>query len=100
MATSENLARSYRATKIDDNLSLHINIRFLFHLFIGISVLVSTYLNVTSSIAAAEYRIASVESRVADLEARHNAEIIEMKEELKWYKKDLNPLNWRKKKNK
>ena len=96
------LARSYRVAKVDDNLSVNINIRWIFHLILATATLVSTFLHLQSRIGSTERRIAEIEHRVIDLEAKHEAEIIQMQEKLRWYEKELNmnPVNWLKKRKK
>lgn len=87
-------ARSYKAGIVDDNLSLHINAKWLLQGIILIAGLVYTYNEITQSITDNDRRIGELEQRVADLKSIHDAE---MKEIEAWYKKsleiDLNPLN-------
>ena len=96
------LARSYNVAKIDDNLSVNINIRWVFHLVIATATLVSTVLHLQSRISESERSFIELEQRVVNLEAKHEAEIIQMQEKLKWYEKELNmnPVNWLRKKKK
>ena len=87
-------ARSYKAGIVDDNLSLHINAKWLLQGIVLIAGLVYTYNEITQSIRDNDRRIDELEQRVADLKSIHDAE---MKEIEAWYKKkvqiDLNPLN-------
>jgi len=79
--------RSYHMEKISDNMSLHVNLRFLFHLVAGAAAVIGAWMSLQNSIRANEYNITELKSRVIALEQKHQAEIEVMQEELKWYQR-------------
>ncbi len=93
---NDNLARSYKVDRIDDNFSVHLNIKWLIQLLMLTATLVYTYVNITTQLENIERELEQVNSRVAKLEAKHEAEMDEIQ---KWYKQslELNPLKWGKK---
>ncbi len=87
-------ARSYKAGIVDDNLSLHINAKWLLQGVVLIAGLVYTYNQITQSIRDNDRRIDDLEQRLDDLKSIHDAEIEEIQA---WYRQslevDLNTLN-------
>jgi cell division protein FtsL len=78
-------SRSYKTGLVDDNLSIHLNIKWLIQLCVAVSGVVYGYLQITNRIIIEEEKKLSA-----------------MEEQLDWYKKELNlnPLSWGKKKRK
>ena len=99
-------ARSYRASVIDDNLSLHINAKWAGQVLILVAGLVYSYLQVENRIKELERRVELADTEIEELVSKHIAEeevkIAQMEEQLDWYQKELNlnPLSWGKKKRK
>ena len=82
--------------RIDDNFSVHLNIKWLIQLLMLTGTLVYTYVNITTQLENIGRELEQVNNRVAKLEAKHEAEMEEIE---KWYKQslELNPLKWGKK---
>jgi uncharacterized coiled-coil protein SlyX len=97
-------ARSYRGTVVDDNMVLSFNIKWLGQICILVGGLVFGYWNVLNRLEKLEYRMAESDQQIEELVEKHIQEeqvrYDKMEEELKWYQKNINPLSWRKKKNK
>jgi uncharacterized coiled-coil protein SlyX len=103
---SPQTARSIKSGLVDDNWSLHINIRWLLQLCLAISAIVYGYLEITNRIAELERRMELADTNIEDLVSKHIAQeevkITKMQEQLEWYQTELNlnPLSWGKKKRK
>lgn len=98
-------ARSFKSGLVDDNLSFHINIKWLLQIFTAIGIVVYGYLQIENRIADLESRMEFANTQIEDLVSKHiaeeNAKMTALEEQLKWYQKELNlnPLSkWRKKK--
>ena len=91
--SNENLARSYKVNRIDDNFSVHLNIKWLIQLLVLTGTLVYTYVSIETKLTNIGRELELLSERVTKLEAKHEAEIKEIK---KWYKQslELNPLKW------
>ena len=87
------LARSYKMDRIDDNFSIHLNIKWLIQLLMLTGTLVYAYVGITTQLSNITRELELLSERVIKLEARHEAEIKEIE---KWYKQslELNPLKW------
>jgi len=99
-------ARSYRAGVIDDNFSIHINIKWLGQMFVLIAGLVYSYYQVIHRIGELERRVELADTNIEELVSKHIIEeekkFTAMQEQLEWYQKELNlnPLSWGKNKRK
>lgn len=99
-------ARSYRASVIDDNLSLHINAKWAGQVLILVAGLVYSYLQIENRIAELERRVQLADTEIEELVSKHieeeQAKIAKMEQEIEWYSRELNlnPLSWGKKKRK
>ena len=99
-------ARSYKTGLVDDNLSIHLNIKWLIQLCVAVSAVVYGYLQITNRIAELERRVQLADTEIEELVSKHIAEeqakIAKMEQEIEWYSKELNlnPLSWGKKKRK
>ena len=99
-------ARSYRTGIIDDNFSLHINIKWLGQLFVAIAGIVYGYLQITNRIAELEREMELASTSIEELVNKHMVEEQktrqEMEERISFFEKELNlnPLSWGKKKRK
>jgi len=105
-ANKPKTARSYRASVIDDNLSLHINAKWALQVLVLVAGLVYSYLQIENRIGELERRVELSDAEIAELVNKHIAEeevkIAQMEEQLDWYQKELNlnPLSWGKKRKK
>ena len=99
-------ARSYRATVLDDNFSIQLNIKWLGQILVLCGMLVYGFWNIVARIEALEEGMDTSTAQIAELVDRHiideQQRYAKMEEELQWYQKELNlnPLSWRKKKKK
>jgi len=97
-------ARSYRTGIIDDNFSLHINIKWLGQLFVAIAGVVYGYLQITNRIAELERGMELASTSIEELVDKHMIEEQKerqaMEERISFFEKELNlnPFSWRKKK--
>jgi hypothetical protein len=91
-------SRSYKTGLVDDNLSIHLNIKWLIQLCVAVSGVVYGYLQITNRILADTNIKELVQKHIIEEEKKLSA----MEEQLDWYKKELNlnPLSWGKKKRK
>jgi len=103
---SPQTARSIKSGLVDDNWSLHINIRWLLQLCLAISGIVYGYMEITNRIADLERRMELANLNIEDLVSKHIKEeevkMAQMQEQLEWYQQELNlnPLSWGKKRKK
>ena len=96
-------ARSYKVARVDDNFSVHLNIKWLGQLLILTATLVYSYYRIETRIGNLEHGYKDADSRInellnkqiADEEIRFN----KMEEQIKWYEKEfqLNPFSKKKK---
>ena len=99
-------ARSFKSGLVDDNLSFHINIKWLLQIFTAIGLVVYGYVQIENRIADLESRMELADTQIQELVSKHiideQQRYTKMEEELQWYQKELNlnPLSWRKKKKK
>ena len=97
-------ARSYRTGIIDDNFSLHINIKWLGQLFVAIAGVVYGYLQITNRIAELERGMELASTSIEELVNKHMIEEQKtraaMEERISFYEKELNlnPFSWKRKK--
>ena len=102
----EKTYRSYGVTKLDDNMRISLNIKWLGQIIVGVGIIVMGYLRIENRIGELERRMELANTRIEDLVSKHIAEeevkIAQMEEQLDWYQKELNlnPLSWGKKKRK
>jgi len=99
-------ARSYKTGLVDDNLSIHLNIKWLIQLCVAVSCVVYGYLQITNRITELERRVELSDTNIEELVNKHIEEeeikLAQMQEKLEWYETELNlnPLSWGKKKRK
>ena len=99
-------ARSFKSGLVDDNLSFHINIKWLLQIFTAIGLVVYGYVQIENRIADLESRMELADTQIEELVNKHieneEAKIAKMEKEIEWYSKELNlnPLSWGKKKRK
>ena len=102
----EKTYRSYGVTKLDDNMRISLNLKWLGQIIVGVGIVVMGYLRIENRIGELERRMELANSRIEELVSKHIAEeevkITQMQEQLEWYQTELNlnPLSWGKKKRK
>ena len=98
--------RSYGVTKIDDNLSFNINVRWIFQAMVGITFLVMGYLRIENRLADLERRMELADSQILDLvelnQVEEQKEREAMEERISFFEKELNlnPFSWKRKRKK
>ena len=96
--------RSYGVTKIDDNLSFNINVRWIFQAIVGIAFIVLGYLRIENRLAELERRMELADNRILELVEKNQVEEQKtreaMEERISFFERELNlnPFSWRKKK--
>ena len=101
-----NGARSYKGQIIGDNMSLHINIKWLIQLFVFAGMLVYGWYQLESRIQDLERNqvvvIEQVEVFVEERQVAEKKHVADMEERMLWYESELNlnPFSWGKKKKK
>lgn len=96
--------RSYGVTKIDDNLSFNINVRWIFQAIVGIAFIVLGYLRIENRLAELERGMETADTRITELVDKHMIEEQKtrqkMEERISFFEQELNlnPFSWRKKK--
>jgi len=99
-------ARSYRATVLDDNAIVSINIKWLCQIGVLISMLVYGYWQIETRIASLENKVTLADEQIGDLLSKHileeRVEREELAEKVAFYEKEfnINPFSWGKKKRK
>ena len=99
-------ARSYKGQIIGDNMSLHINIKWLIQLFVLAGMLVYGWYQLETRIQDLERNqvvvIEQVEVFVEERQIAEQKHVAEMEERMLWYESELNlnPFSWGKKKKK
>ena len=102
--SDEKTYRSYGVTKLDDNMRISLNLKWLGQIIVGVGIVVMGYLRIENRIGELERRMELANSRIEELVSKHIAEeevkITQMQEQLEWYQTELNlnPLSWGKKK--
>ena len=104
--SDEKTYRSVGVTKIDDNMRISLNLKWLGQIIVGVGIVVMGYLRIENRIGELERRMELANTRIEDLVGKHIKEeeikITHMQEQLEWYQTELNlnPLSWGKKKRK
>ena len=106
MSGKPNTARSYRATVLDDNAIVSINLKWLGQGLVLVAALVYGYWQIESRIKALEDQVANADEQIGNLLDKHiveeRAQREELAEKVAFYEKELNlnPFSWGKKKKK
>ena len=104
MSEKPKTARSYRTGLIDDNFSLHINIKWLVQLCMAVCAVIYGYLQVTNRIAELERRVELSDTNIEELISKHmikeQKERVAMEERISFFERELNlnPFSWKRKK--
>jgi len=99
-------ARSYRATVLDDNAIVSINLKWLGQIAVLIGMLVYGYWQIESRIRKLEDMVTNADEQIGSLLDKHiveeRVERKELAEKVAFYEKEfnINPLSWGKKKKK
>ena len=93
MSGKPDTARSYRATVLDDNAIVSINLKWLAQIIVLIGGLVYSYWRVETRIINLEKNVSKSDIQIQELVEKHILEeqkrFAELEEELKWYEKAL-----------
>jgi len=106
MSGKPDTARSYRATVLDDNAIVSINLKWLGQGLVLVGALVYGYWQIESRIKELENKVATADEQIGDLLSKHiveeRVEREELAEKVAFYEKELNlnPFSWGKKKKK
>ena len=104
MSGKPDTARSYRATVLDDNAIVSINLKWLAQGCVLVAILVYGYWQVESRIKSLEDKVATADKQIENLLSKHiveeRMEREELAEKVAFYEKEfnINPLSWGKKK--
>ena len=104
MSGKPDTARSYRATVLDDNAIVSINLKWLGQIAVLIGMLVYGYWQVESRIRRLEDSVLTQTEQIGSLLDKHiveeRIEREELAEKVAFYEKEfnINPLSWGKKK--
>ena len=92
--SDEKTYRSYGVTKLDDNMRISLNLKWLGQIIVGVGIVVMGYLRIENRIGELERRMESANTRIEDLVSKHIADeeikITQMQEQLEWYQTELN----------
>ena len=106
MSEKPDTARSYRATVLDDNAIVSINLKWLGQIAVLIGMLVYGYWQIESRIRKLEDMVTNADEQIGSLLDKHimeeRIERTELAEKVAFYEKEfnINPLSWGKKKKK
>ena len=106
MKDEKNGARSYKGQIIGDNMSLHINIKWLIQLFVFAGMLVYGWYQLETRIQDLERNqvvvIEQVELFVEERQIAEQKHVADIEERMLWYESELNlnPFSWGKKRKK
>ena len=104
MSGKPDTARSYRATVLDDNAIVSINLKWLGQIAVLIGMLVYGYWQIEMRIRKLEDKVTIADEQIGDLLDKHivdeRVEREELAEKVAFYEKEfnINPLSWGKKK--
>ena len=106
MSEKPDTARSYRATVLDDNAIISINIKWLAQIGVLIGMLVYGYWQIETRIRQLENSVTTQTEQIGSLLDKHiveeRVEREELAEKVAFYEKEfnINPLSWGKRKKK
>ena len=106
MSEKPDTARSYRATVLDDNAIVSINLKWLGQIAVLIGMLVYGYWQIEMRIRKLEDKVTIADEQIGDLLDKHivdeRVEREELAEKVAFYEKEfnINPLSWGKRKKK
>tara|TARA_Y100000592_G_scaffold50078_1_gene79347 strand:- start:40843 stop:41178 length:336 start_codon:yes stop_codon:yes gene_type:complete len=100
---SSQTARSYKTRLVDDNFSIHLNIKWLLQICVAISGIVYGYVQITNRLTNLERRMELADSRILELVNQNmldeQREREAMEERISFFEKELNlnPFSWKRK---
>ncbi len=100
MSAKPDTARSYRATVLDDNAIVSINLKWLGQIAVLVGMLVYGYWQIESRIRKLEDNVIIANEQIGDLLSKHileeRIEREELAEKVAFYEKEfnINPLSW------
>ena len=106
MSEKPDTARSYRATVLDDNAIVSINLKWLGQIAVLIGMLVYGYWQIEMRIRDLEDKVTIADEQIGNLLDKHivdeRVEREELAEKVAFYEKEfnINPLSWGKRKKK
>ena len=106
MSEKPDTARSYRATVLDDNAIVSINLKWLGQIAVLIGMLVYGYWQIEMRIRDLEDKVTIADEQIGNLLDKHivdeRVEREELAEKVAFYEKEfnINPLSWGKKRRK
>ena len=106
MSDNPQTARSYRASVLDDNAIVSINLKWLAQIMVLIGGLVYSYWRIETRIIHLEESLADADVQIKELVSKHIEDEEEryraMQETVNFYEKEfnINPLSWGKKRGK
>tara|TARA_X000001388_G_scaffold17299_1_gene10718 strand:+ start:628 stop:948 length:321 start_codon:yes stop_codon:yes gene_type:complete len=106
MSEKPDTARSYRATVLDDNAIVSINLKWLAQIGVLIGMLVYGYWQIETRIKNLEDKVVVADEQIGSLLDKHileeRVEREELAEKVAFYEKEfnINPLSWGKRKKK
>ena len=106
MSDKPDTSRSYRATDLDDNAIVSINLKWLGQIAVLIGMLVYGYWQIESRIRKLEDKVTYADEQIGSLLDKHileeRVERQELAEKVAFYEKEfnINPLSWGKRKKK
>ena len=106
MSEKPDTARSYRATVLDDNAIVSINLKWLAQIGVLIGMLVYGYWQIETRIKNLEDKVVIADEQIGSLLDKHileeRVEREELAEKVAFYEKEfnINPLSWGKRKKK
>ena len=106
MSEKPDTARSYRATVLDDNAIVSINLKWLAQIGVLIAMLVYGYWQIETRIKNLEDKVVIADEQIGSLLDKHileeRVEREELAEKVAFYEKEfnINPLSWGKRKKK
>ena len=104
MSGKPDTARSYRATVLDDNAIVSINLKWLAQGCVLLAGLIYYYFQIENRIQALENQVASADEQIGNLLSKHiveeRLEREELAEKVAFYEKEfnINPFSWGKNK--
>jgi len=69
--SDEKTYRSYGVTKLDDNMRISLNIKWLGQIIVGVGIVVMGYLRIENRIGELERRVELADTNIKDLVSKH-----------------------------
>ncbi len=69
--SDEKTYRSYGVTKLDDNMRISLNLKWLGQIIVGVGIVVMGYLRIENRIGELERRVELADTNIKDLVSKH-----------------------------